>query len=184
MSDKRPGWMAVVPLAAFIVLSIFLWRGLYMDPRELPSVLENKPLPSFNLPVLQNKATIVSHTELIGKPFLINVWATWCPTCYVEHPYLHQLAEQKGVRIVGLNYKDDEKKALAYLDRLGNPYDLVLVDEKGRLGIDLGVYGAPETFLISAEGIILHRRAGEMNEKVWQTEFVPLLQSQAQGAAR
>ena len=171
---KRSAWFAI-PLLLFIALSLFLLRGLYMDPRELPSALADKPLPAFELPVLGEPGKTIKRSELLGKPFLVNVWATWCPTCYVEHPYLHKLAQEKGIRIIGLNYKDEEKKALGYLARLGNPYEVVIADAKGRLGIDLGVYGAPETFLVSADGVILHRRAGEMNEQFWQDEFVPLL---------
>ena len=178
MSKKGIPWISAIPLALFLILALFLLRGLYMDPRELPSALEDKPLPEFALPVLQQPDRIVSKQDLLGKPFLINIWATWCPTCYVEHPYLHTLAKEKGVRIIGLNYKDEREKALNYLDKLGDPYELVLVDQKGRLGIDLGVYGAPETFLVSADGVILHRHAGDMNERVWQKEFLPRLQPQ------
>lgn len=182
MNKKGIPWISAIPLALFLILALFLLRGLYMDPRELPSALEDKPLPDFTLPVLQQPEKMVSKQDLLGKPFLINIWATWCPTCYVEHPYLHTLAKEKGVRIIGLNYKDEREKALNYLDKLGDPYELVLVDQKGRLGIDLGVYGAPETFLVSADGVILHRHAGDMNERVWQKEFLPRLQPQ--GAAQ
>lgn len=175
MSQLKSSARYLIPFILFLALSLFLLRGLYMDPRELPSALADKPLPAFELPVLGESGKTVKHSDLLGQPFLINVWATWCPTCYVEHPYLHQLAKEQQIRIIGLNYKDDEKKALGYLARLGNPYEVVVADTKGRLGIDLGVYGAPETFLVSAEGIILHRRAGEMNERFWQEEFVPLL---------
>jgi cytochrome c biogenesis protein CcmG/thiol:disulfide interchange protein DsbE len=176
MSALKTSLKYAVPLLVFVLLSLFLLRGLYMDPQELPTALKDKPLPAFALPSLQEPQRIVQHSELLGTPFLINVFATWCPTCYVEHPYLHKLAREKGVRIVGLNYKDDAEKAKAYLARLGNPYETVLFDAKGRAGIELGIYGAPETFLVSADGRILHRRAGEMSEQSWEREFAPLLE--------
>lgn len=165
----------LAPLLIFIALLALFFLGLGKDPTELPSVLTGKPMPAFNLPVLGEENRLVNKEALQGKPYLLNVWATWCPTCYVEHPYLLELAQQNRIRLIGLNYKDEREKALQYLARLGNPYETVLVDADGMLGIDLGVYGAPETFLVSADGVILYRRAGDLNERIWQDEIVPLL---------
>ncbi len=165
----------LAPLLIFVGLLVLFFVGLGKDPTELPSVLTGKPMPAFALPVLGDEARTVRHTDLAGAPYLLNLWATWCPTCYVEHPYLLQLAQQGKIRLIGLNYKDDRNKALQYLQRLGNPYETTLVDADGMLGIDLGVYGAPETFLVSADGTILYRRAGDLNERIWQDEILPLL---------
>ncbi|MFL0809290.1 MAG: DsbE family thiol:disulfide interchange protein [Agarilytica sp.] len=161
-----------VPLIIFAVLSIFLFIGLSKDPNELPSALVGKSLPEFKLPGLKDES-IIEREQLIGEPFLLNVWATWCPTCIHEHPYLMKLAEQ-GIRIVGLNYKDENLKALSWLDRLGDPYLRNIVDQEGRLGLRLGVYGAPETFIIDSDGIILYRHAGDLNERVWQKHFAAI----------
>ncbi len=177
VSAKSSSMKFIIPLLVFVVLVGFLLRGLFIDPRELPSQAIGRDVPAFALPTLDDANAVITPEQLKGKPYLLNVWATWCPTCYVEHPYLLQL-QQKGIRIVGVNYKDDTEKAKGYLQQMGNPYELVLVDE-GRLGVDLGVYGAPETFLVNADGKILLRRAGDMNERVWQDEFLPLLEGQS-----
>lgn len=118
-----------------------------------------------------------------GKPVLLNVWATWCPTCRAEHQYLNRLAAQ-GIRVVGLNYKDDRAKAVAWLHTLGNPYALSLSDSDGMLGLDLGVYGAPETFLIDGKGIIRYRHAGDLNARVWESEMKPLWDKYSREAAQ
>ncbi len=164
-----------IPLLVCVVIGAFLYKALDNDPSVLPSALIGKPFPEFNLPRLKSD-TMVTRDDLIGEPFLLNVWATWCPTCVSEHPYLGALAES-GIRIVGLNYKDENQKALGWLKRLGDPYMLNIVDADGRLGLHLGVYGAPETFLIDKNGIILHRRAGDLNARVWKDEFLPILQA-------
>lgn len=133
-----------------------------------------QPLPIFRLEALDKPGQTYNQQTLItGKPLLLNVWATWCPTCRAEHRYLNALAEQ-GVRVVGLNYKDDRQKAVTWLNTLGNPYALSLYDGDGMLGLDLGVYGAPETFLIDGNGIIRYRHAGDLNPRVWQQEVKPL----------
>lgn len=164
-----------VPLAIFLVLAIFLYVGLGNNPNEVPSALVGKPLPNVTLPSLLDDKQIAS-SELVGKPFLLNVWATWCPTCINEHPFLMQLAEQ-GVPIVGLNYKDEDEKAKGWLEQLGNPYTHNLVDAEGRMGLNLGVYGAPETFIVDAKGIIRHRHAGDLNARVWQGKLAPIYNS-------
>lgn len=170
-----------IPVVIFMLLSVLLWRGLSNDPTNLPSALLNKPVPVFNLPVLaaqENPAGITSATNEIfkGHVTLLNVWATWCVTCKQEHDYLMTLKEQ-GVRIIGVNYKDNIEGAEKWLKDLLNPYYLSVVDKNGRLGLDLGVYGAPETFIIDKQAIIRYRYAGEVNEEVWLETLKPIVES-------
>ena len=159
------------PLIAFLALVVLLVRGLALDPMDLPSARIGDPLPDFVLPVLGNDA-MRSPDGWQGKPALINVWATWCFSCRVEHPYLLDLAKT-GVTIYGLNYKDDPQKAEKWLDDLGNPYAETVVDVKGTFGLDLGVYGAPETYVIDAQGIVQHRHVGVVDETVWREQLAP-----------
>jgi len=161
-----------IPLILFVVLALFLFRGLELDPRELPSALIDRPLPEFSLPGL-GRQELLSRQDVIGQVGLLNVWATWCVSCRVEHPYLQQLAD-RGVPIYGVNYKDDDADALRWLDELGNPYRENIVDSEGTLGLDLGVYGAPETYLVDAAGVIRYRHVGVVDERVWQTILQPL----------
>ena len=154
-----------VPLALFVGLAWFLFKGLSLDPKELPSALIGKQMPSFTATILGSQDP-VDQSVFEGEPQLLNVWGTWCPTCVAEHPYLIRLAEQ-GVRIVGLNYKDTDSKALAWLARLGDPYEVVIKDPEGMIGLDLGVYGAPETYVIDAKGVVRYRHVGEVNERTW-----------------
>jgi len=161
-----------IPLIVFVVISIFLWRGLSLDPNNVPSALIGKPLPKVSLPALKQER-VVEREELLGQPFLLNVWATWCPTCIHEHPYLVKLAE-RGVKIVGLNYKDETDKALVWLERLGDPYSVNIVDTEGRMGLSLGVYGAPETFIVDSKGVIRYRHAGDVNDRVWKEKLAPI----------
>ena len=168
-----------VPLILFLALAIALiWQLMRNaggdDPTTLESALIGKPVPTFRLESLEQPGKVYDRSVLIGgKPLLLNVWATWCPTCRAEHQYLRSLAAQ-GIRIVGINYKDDRQKALDWLQELGNPYAQGVFDGDGMLGLDLGVYGAPETFLIDGKGIIRYRHAGDLNEQVWQQEILPL----------
>ena len=163
-----------IPLVLFAVLALFLLRGLELDPKDLPSALIDQPLPQFELPSL-GAQSLVSRDQVIGEVALFNIWATWCVSCRVEHPYLHQLAE-RGVPIYGINYKDDDSDALRWLEELGNPYRLNIVDAEGELGLDLGVYGAPETYLVDAGGVIRYRHVGVVGERVWQNILQPLYQ--------
>ena len=158
-----------LPLAVFLLLVVLLVRGLSLDPTELPSARLGDSLPDFNLPVLGESVSRQAE-DWQGEPALINVWATWCFSCRVEHPYLLELA-QKGVTIYGLNYKDDPEKALVWLDDLGNPYTETVVDKDGLFGLDLGVYGAPETYVIDASGVVRHRHVGVVNEQVWNEQL-------------
>ena len=168
-----------IPLVLFLLLVAALMVQLTRnaggeDPTMLESALIGKPVPTFRLESLDQPGKTYDQAVLRdGKPILLNVWATWCPTCRAEHQYLNTLAA-RGVRVVGLNYKDDRAKAVTWLNSLGNPYALSLYDGDGMLGLDLGVYGAPETFLIDGQGIIRYRHAGDMNERVWQQEVLPL----------
>lgn len=162
-----------IPLVIFAVMAAFLWRGLSNDPSHLPSALIDKPVPEFSVPNLLASEQRVTRADIVGAPLLINVWATWCPSCRVEHPYLNTLA-QKGVNIVGLNYKDEDEPAREWIDHFGNPYSTIIVDTDGRLGLDLGVYGAPETFFVDAEGIIRYKHVGVVDERVWRSKLAPL----------
>jgi len=161
-----------LPLILFVVLALFLFRGLSLDPRAMPSALIDKPFPDFVLPALQREGE-VQRDMLKGQVSLVNVWATWCISCRVEHPYLQKLADA-GVNIVGVNYKDDAEAARRWLVDLGDPYSVNIVDSDGDLGVDLGVYGAPETYLVDAEGVIRYRHVGVIDERVWNTVLAPL----------
>ncbi len=165
-----------LPLVGFLILVLLLVRGLSLDPTALPSARLGKSVPSFNLPIL-NTTDLRRAEDWLGKPALINVWATWCFSCRVEHPYLLELAEQ-GVIIYGLNYKDEPAKASQWLLDLGNPYSETVVDQKGEFGLDLGVYGAPETYVIDAEGIIRHRHVGVVDEQVWREQLQPFFEAE------
>lgn len=173
---KKALW-AFVPLMVFALLVVLLASGLGRDPRTMPSALVGQPVPEFTLPSLLDDGQMLTHEMFKGQWTLLNVWATWCPTCYIEHPYLLKLARE-GINIVGVNYKDDLEKAEHYLANLGNPYSQVIVDRTGTLAMDLGVYGAPETYVINPEGKILLRHAGEVNERNWQSDFVPVWQQE------
>jgi cytochrome c biogenesis protein CcmG/thiol:disulfide interchange protein DsbE len=157
------------PLAVFLVLSIFLFKGLDRDPTELPSALVGEAFPSFTLRALGD-GRLLSEQDLKSQVTLVNVWATWCFACRIEHPMLNQLADQ-GVAIVGINYKDQNDKAQTWLEQRGNPYLFNIVDADGSLGFDLGVTGAPETYLVDASGVIRHRRVGVVDQRVWDDEF-------------
>lgn len=161
-----------LPLILFVVLAAFLLRGLSLDPRELPSALIDRPLPAFSLPSLGGDRTL-DRAAVTGEVALFNVWATWCVSCRVEHPYLTQLAEQ-GVAIYGVNYKDEDAAALRWLQDLGDPYRANIADREGSFGLDLGVYGAPETYLVDAEGTIRYRHVGVVDERVWTTVLAPI----------
>ena len=163
-----------LPLLAFLVLAVFLFRGLSLDPTALPSARIGQPLPAFSLPALESGEQL-SPASLEGEPALLNVWATWCYSCRVEHPYLLQLAD-RGVAIYGLNYKDDASKARAWLGELGDPYRQTVVDSEGSLGLDLGVYGAPETYVIDASGVVRYRHVGVVNEQVWNEVLAPFFE--------
>ena len=166
--------LLLLPLAMFLALAVILYRGLFIDPSELPSALIGKPFPAFSLPSVQSGQTL-TEADLMGKPALVNVWATWCVACRVEHPMLNKLLKQ-GVTIHGVNYKDDNAAAQKWLVEFHDPYQLNINDARGTLGLDLGVYGAPETFLIDKQGIIRHKFVGVIDERVWREQLAPLYQ--------
>lgn len=161
-----------LPVILFIILGIFLFRGISLDPSEMPSALIDKEVPTFSLLSIDGKQQY-ANADLRGEVTLLNVWATWCVSCRMEHPYLLKLSKE-GVRIVGLDYKDDRSKALAWLQELGNPYALNIADTSGSLGLDLGVFGAPETFLLDSDGVIRYKRVGVIDERVWVDEIQPI----------
>lgn len=166
-------WQLFLPLAVFAVMGVLLIRGLQLDPTAMPSALVGNPLPEFSLPLLDQPARSLNRADVVGEPMLLNVWATWCPTCVVEHPYLMYLAQELNLYIVGLDYKDDRPAALAWLEKRGNPYRHTLFDEKGSLGLDLGVFGAPETYLIDHHGVVRYRYVGAVDEKAWTEQLKP-----------
>ncbi len=165
-----------IPLIVFAVLAVLFWRGLSLDPTAMPSALIDEPVPSFNLPTVKDDGQVVSEDIFKGQVSLLNVWATWCISCRVEHPYLNKLAKA-GVPIYGVNYKDDVVEARIWLKNLHDPYVLSVVDEDGRLGIDLGVFGAPETYLIDRKGLIRYKHVGVVDERVWSTILKPIYDS-------
>lgn len=165
----------VLPLVAFIVLVGFLAVGLNRDPREVPSPLIGKPAPAFALPTLHDPGKTITREDLLGKPYLLNVWGSWCPACLDEHPVLVAYARNAKLPIYGLNYKDERSKGLAWLQRNGNPYKDSLFDEKGRVGLDFGVYGAPETFLVDAKGVIRFKHIGALTPQIIRERIEPLL---------
>ena len=163
----------LIPLVLFLVLSLLFYRALFQENKtDIPSALINKPLPEFQLPTVLNADRTITEKDLQGQVFLLNVWGSWCVACRVEHPYLMELAEQ-GVTIYGVNYKDEQDDARKWLKRMDDPYVLSVADKEGRLGIDLGVYGAPETFLIGHDGMIRYKHIGVVDERVWQEELQP-----------
>ncbi|MDG6895752.1 DsbE family thiol:disulfide interchange protein [Volucribacter amazonae] len=169
-----------IPLILFLALALTFFVQLQRnaggeDIKALESALIGKPVPTRPLQDLFAQQQYDQQLFAQGKPILLNVWATWCPTCYAEHQYLNQLADE-GITIIGLNYKDNRKKAIDWLKQLKNPYQAVLVDETGSFGLDLGVYGAPETFIIDGQGIIHYRHTGDINAQVWQQKLQPIYQ--------
>ena len=168
-------WILLLPLVLFLGVALFLYRGLYLDPAELPSALIDKPFPEFSLPAVQSDKTL-TRADLLGKPALVNVWGTWCVSCRVEHPVLNKLAQQ-GVVIYGINYKDVNADALKWLKDFHDPYLLNIRDEAGSLGLNLGVYGAPETYLIDSKGIIRYKHVGVIDDTVWREQLASRYQA-------
>jgi cytochrome c biogenesis protein CcmG/thiol:disulfide interchange protein DsbE len=162
----------ITPLVLAVGLGLILYTALGKDPNKLETARLNDPIPEFELSVLEDQGLKVNQDALKGRPSLLNVWATWCPSCRTEHPYLLRLAN-KGVPIIGLNYKDDRSKANQWLEELGDPYSLNIYDPKGSFGFDLGVYGAPETYLVDKDGIVRYRHVGEVNQRIWEAQIEP-----------
>lgn len=172
-----------IPLVLFVVLGFFLYKGLYLNPKELDSALEGRPVPDFKLEKLEDSNVVITNHDLKGQVYMMNVWGTWCPSCKYEHPYLMKISRQNVIPIYGINYRDERDLAVEELNRQGDPYSLNIYDHEGRLGLDLGVYGAPESFLVDHNGIIRFRYAGPIDMRVWQETLFPMIQQLKQEAA-
>ena len=165
----------ILPLVAFLVLAGFLARGLNLDPREVPSPLIGKPAPSFALTRLDDPATTFKRDDMLGKVWMLNVWASWCVACREEHPMLIEFSKRGLVPIYGLNYKDQRPDGQGWLARFGNPYQASLFDADGRVGIDFGVYGVPETFVIDKGGTIRYKQIGPITPEALEKKILPLI---------
>ena len=174
-------WKLFLPLGFFLAFCVLLLVGLFIEDKTvLRSVLLDRPLPEFSLAVLEEDK-MVKQDDMKGQVYLLNVWGSWCPACKVEHPYLMDIARQ-GIRIVGISYKDDPRQAENWLANSGSPYLYNIQDPEGRLGLDLGVYGSPETFLIDHEGVIRYKHVGIMDSQIWNNEVKPLYEMLEQEA--
>lgn len=165
----------LVPLIAFVVLAGFLARGLMLDPREVPSPLIGKPAPAFALTRLDDAGRSIRREDMLGKVWMLNVWASWCAACRDEHPHLLALARTRQVPMLGLNYKDTRREGLAWLRNFGDPYEASLFDGDGRIGIEFGVYGVPETFIIDKQGVVRFKQIGPVTPEVIEKRIVPLV---------
>jgi cytochrome c biogenesis protein CcmG, thiol:disulfide interchange protein DsbE len=165
----------LIPLAMFLVLAVFLGIGLTRDPRKLPSTMIDKPAPMFRIPQVHALDKSFSPEDMKGQVWMLNVWASWCTACRVEHPLLVEIARSNALPLVGLDYKDKPEDALKFLQQQGNPYMLSALDLDGRVGIDYGVYGVPETFIIDKNGRIRHKQIGPITPEALQNEILPLI---------
>jgi cytochrome c biogenesis protein CcmG/thiol:disulfide interchange protein DsbE len=168
-------WRLFLPLALFAALAVVLWVGLGLKPREVPSPHIGKPAPAFTLPHLHDPGRAVSPADLKGRVWVLNVWASWCGPCRDEHPLLVDAARLQQIALVGLNYKDDPRSAQEWLLRLGDPYLATASDRDGRVGIDYGVYGVPETFVIDQTGIVRFKHIGPLTREVWERDVLPIV---------
>ena len=167
----------VIPLILFVVLIVFLAIGLGRDPHIVPSALIDKPAPDFALPELREPTKIISPNQMRGKVWLLNVWGSWCPACREEHPFLIEIAKSGAVPIYGLSWKDKREDALAVLGELGDPYVLNVSDFDGRVAIDYGITGAPETYLIDKQGIIRYKEVGQLTPEIMQQKILPMVRT-------
>ncbi|MEJ7669014.1 MAG: DsbE family thiol:disulfide interchange protein [Casimicrobiaceae bacterium] len=165
----------LLPLAVFLVIVGFLMKGLARDPREVPSPLVGAPAPAFSLVQLHDPAKRLGTADMRGQVWLLNVWASWCVSCRVEHPLLVQLEQAKVVPVVGLNYKDKTEEGKAWLAQHGNPYRVSVVDSDGRVGIDWGVYGVPETFVVDKSGVVRYKQIGPLTVEALEKKILPLV---------
>jgi len=164
-----------IPLAVFVALAAFLAVGLTRDPREVPSPFIGKPAPDFKLTQLADEKLAFAPEDMKGKVWLLNVWASWCVSCRVEHPLLVEMSKKNVVPIVGLNYKDGRGEGMQWLQRFGNPYSLSAFDADGKVGIDYGVYGVPETFVIDKKGVIRYKQIGPITPEALEKTLLPLI---------
>ncbi len=167
------------PLGVFLVLVVLLYVGLYKDPHEIPSPLIGKPAPTFALAKVDDPAQTISREQLLGHVWVLNVWASWCVSCREEHPLLVDFAKRFPVEMYGLDYKDTRPEALGWLSQFGNPYKAALFDSDGKVGIDFGVYGVPESFVIDKKGVIRYKQIGPFTEDALANKLAPLLQQLA-----
>lgn len=171
----------LLPLLAFVLLALLLGVGVYMSRRDdrtaIDSPLIGRKAPDFSLPVLGDPTRRIGNRDLLGEPFLLNVWGSWCPNCQVEHPVIAELARSGAVRVVGYNYKDEPADAKRWLAQLGDPYFVNIVDADGRAALDWGIYGAPETFLVDARGIVRWKFVGPLTQDVVEDDIIPTLES-------
>jgi cytochrome c biogenesis protein CcmG/thiol:disulfide interchange protein DsbE len=167
----------LIPAAIFLALAGVLYVGVVHSPNKstMQSALLGKTVPAFSLPVLGNPGMNLTNTQLAGRPWVLNVWGTWCAACRDEHPVLLDIAKQNVLPLVGLDWKDEDDAAIEWLKQLGDPYSVVVVDRDGRTAINFGVYGAPETFFIDADGRVQYRHVGAMTAEIWQREFLSRL---------
>ena len=171
----KPVLKYLLPLGIFLVLAGFLAAGLKLDPREVPSPLINKPAPAFSLPQLADASKKFSPEEMRGQVWLLNVWSSWCSACREEHPVLMDMVSGGQIPLVGLDYKDTDAEGSAVLAQAGNPYKTVATDADGRVGIDYGVYGVPETYVIDKAGIIRYKQIGPITDEVLRDKIIPLI---------
>ncbi|PCJ23113.1 MAG: DsbE family thiol:disulfide interchange protein [SAR86 cluster bacterium] len=162
-----------IPVIGFVALVILFWRGLYLDPKTLPSMLIDKPMPAFQTATVNGP--VLSNDDLPKQIFLLNIWGSYCLPCLIEHPTLMRLTEEGDIPVIGVNYRDREDLAIDWLEENGNPFQFSILDESGRFGIDLGVYGAPETYLVDENGVIRFRHVSVLDETVWQRDFLPAI---------
>jgi len=165
----------LIPMGIFLVLVLFLGAGLKLDPKEVPSPLIGKPAPAFALARLDDPAQTIRRDDLLGQVWMLNVWASWCVACRQEHPLLVEFAKSKMLPIYGLNYKDQPAAGQKWLRDFGNPYKASLTDLDGRVGIDFGVYGVPETFIIDRQGVVRFKQIGPVTPEVIRTKIEPLV---------
>lgn len=175
VSSAKRAWQFFLPLVIFVALVWFFYQGLFLNPREVPSALINKPAPAFSLTKLHAPDQKFSPAEMQGKVWLLNVWGSWCASCRYEHPLLNDLAKQQVVPVVGFNWKDDPVAAKSWLIKYGDPYHLSVSDLDGRVAIDWGVYGAPETFVIDKAGLIRYKHTGPIDAKALNETLLPLI---------
>jgi len=177
-------FLRFLPLILFVALGAVLYKGLFLNPTSMPSAMIGKKVPKFSLSPVKDANRIVTEKDLKGDIVLINVWGTWCPSCRVEHPYLLDLAKSDRFKLYGLNYDDERALAHQWLDQLGDPYVLSMYDDTGKLTVNMGVYAAPETFVVDHHGVIRKRFAGPIDTRVWNKQFEPLVKLIEQEKAR
>lgn len=165
------------PLCLFIIISVFLWKGLDLNPKELPSALVGQSAPAFNLTTVENPNQIINQDSFKNKVTVLNIWATWCVSCKMEHTVWMELTKKHNLFLVGVNYHDDRLTAQQWLQTSGNPYTISLFDNQGKMGLDYGVYGTPETFILDKNGVVRYRHAGPIDQQIWRNTVLPLIES-------